>query len=213
MIFSKAAGLNIYPAGHKQGKTVDVLLRSKRDIGEPIPCLDSERESQNHAKRSHFWRRPGDVSREGRKPIFGRLFLTFGPFDHQPLLGWAFRERVISIRYTGPHSSKARRQRLGRPLPPFDPAPGALGEAESELFDRDRYARRRDEGALVVARSQTISSAAVVPCQASTPWYSARYRPHRSTQARGCRYADLCCSRSPRPSVPRREKALRCRPP
>ena len=28
---------------------------------------------------------------------------------------------------------------LGRPLPPFDPAPGALGEAESELLDRNRF--------------------------------------------------------------------------
>jgi hypothetical protein len=43
------------------------------------------------------------------------------------------------MRDTNPHASKARGQTLGRPLPPFDPAPGALGEAESELFDRDRF--------------------------------------------------------------------------
>src|ERR1700694_5473490 len=75
----------------------------------------------------------GDVFRQGRKPIFGRLFLTFGPFDQQPLFGPASRVSAISLCDTTPHASKARRQRLGRPLPPFNSAPGALGEAESEL--------------------------------------------------------------------------------
>ena len=81
----------------------------------------------------------GNVFRQGRKPIFGRLFLPFGPFHQQPLFGPDFRECVISMCDTNPHASKARGQTLGRPLPPFDPAPGALGEVESELFDRDRF--------------------------------------------------------------------------
>ena len=50
----------------------------------------------------------GDVFRQGRKPIFGRFFLTFGPFDQQPLFGPAFRACVISMRDTNPHASKAR---------------------------------------------------------------------------------------------------------
>ena len=45
-----------------------------------------------------------DVFRQGRKPIFGWLFLTFGPFDQQPLFGPAFRECVISMRDTNPHA-------------------------------------------------------------------------------------------------------------
>lgn len=49
-----------------------------------------------------------DVFRQGRKPIFGWLFLTFGPFDQQPLFGPAFRACVISMRGTNPHTSKAR---------------------------------------------------------------------------------------------------------
>jgi hypothetical protein len=35
----------------------------------------------------------GDVFRQGRKPIFGRFFLPFGPLDQQPLFGPAFREK------------------------------------------------------------------------------------------------------------------------
>ena len=42
----------------------------------------------------------------------------------------------------------------------------------------------RDEGASVVGRGPTISSAAADPCRASTPWCVARYQPHKSTRAR-----------------------------
>jgi hypothetical protein len=38
----------------------------------------------------------GDVFRQGRKPIFGRLFLIFGPFDQQPLFGPDFRECCLA---------------------------------------------------------------------------------------------------------------------
>jgi len=126
-----------------------------------------------------------DVSRQGRKPIFGRLFLTFGPFDQQPLFGPAFRACVISMRDTNPHASKARRKRLGRSLPPFNPAPGALGKAESELLDRNRFM-------LVVATKALRSLAAARPflrrqrTGAGRPHRgcAARYQPHRSTRAR-----------------------------
>ena len=68
----------------------------------------------------------GNVFRQGRKPIFGRLFLPSGHSINSHSSG-RISECVISMCDTNPHASKARGQTLGRPLPPFDPAPGALG--------------------------------------------------------------------------------------
>src|SRR6266542_202969 len=80
----------------------------------------------------------GDIFRKRRKPVFGRLVLTFGPLDQQPLFRPAVGEHVVTMRETNAHASQARGYRLGRPLPPRDRAPGVFRKAESELLDRDR---------------------------------------------------------------------------
>ena len=80
----------------------------------------------------------GDVLREGREPVFSRLILALWPLDQQPLFQSALGKLVITMRDPNAHPSKARGQPLGRAFPPLDRAPGALGETESELLDRDR---------------------------------------------------------------------------
>src|SRR6202011_3021978 len=70
--------------------------------------------------------------------VFGRLVLALGPLDQQPLFRSALGELVITMRDPNAHASKPRGQPLGRAFPPFDRAPCALGQFESELLDRDR---------------------------------------------------------------------------
>jgi len=60
------------------------------------------------------------------------------------------------MRGSNPHASKARGQPFGRPLPPLDRAPGAVGQAERKLLDRDGLM-------LVVAANELGSSPAARP--------------------------------------------------
>ena len=64
--------------------------------------------------------------------------LALGPLDQQPFFRSVVGELIITMRDTNPHASKARGQPLGRAFPPFDRAPGALGQATRERLDRDR---------------------------------------------------------------------------
>ena len=68
-----------------------------------------------------------DVFRKGREPVFGRLFLGFGPLDQEPFFRPAVGELVIMMRSPNPHARKALGQPFSRTLPPLDRAPGALG--------------------------------------------------------------------------------------
>ena len=115
---------------HSVGVVVEAAPVSSFEMSEPdllIELLIIALDTPTEFSEVHQFAE-GDVFRQGRKPIFGRLFLTFGPFDQQPLFGPAFRACVISMCDTNPQASKARRQRLGRPLPPFNSAPGTPTE-------------------------------------------------------------------------------------
>src|SRR5659263_637580 len=93
------------------------------------------------------------------------------PLDQQPLLRSALGELVVMMRGTNAHAGKARGQLLGRAFAPRDRAPGALGQIESKLLDRDR-------SMLVVAANELRLSPAPRPLlrrQRSRTW-----RPHRS---------------------------------
>src|SRR4249919_1510280 len=80
----------------------------------------------------------GDAFGKGRKPVFGWLLLSLGPLDQQPLFRSIVGELIITMRDTNPHERKSRGQPLGRAFPPFDRAPGALGQVTRERLDRVR---------------------------------------------------------------------------
>src|SRR5471032_1642403 len=80
----------------------------------------------------------GNIWREGREPVFGRLILALWPLDQQPFLRSALGELVITMRDPNADASKARGQPLGGAFPPLDRAPGALGE--TAWADRERVA-------------------------------------------------------------------------
>src|SRR5665647_3366121 len=64
-----------------------------------------------------------DILGKGREPVFGRLFLAFGPLDQQPFLRSALGELVVMMRGTNAHAGKARGQLLDRAFAPRDRAP------------------------------------------------------------------------------------------
>src|SRR5712671_2250957 len=68
-----------------------------------------------------------DIGWQRRQPILGRLGFTFGPLDQQPLLRQQFRLE-LAVSDPNAHAGKARRQPLGRTLPPPDRVPGILGQ-------------------------------------------------------------------------------------
>src|SRR5271154_7032212 len=98
----------------------------------------------------------GDVLGKGREPVFGRLFLVLGPLDQQPFFRPAVGELIVMMRGTYAHARKTRGQPFSRTLPPPDRAPGALGQAERKLLDRDRLM-------LVVAANELRSPPATRP--------------------------------------------------
>src|SRR5579863_573111 len=80
----------------------------------------------------------GNLFRQCREPVFGRLVLAFGPLDEQPFFRAALAEIVIAM--GSPHAKpcKAREQRLGRAFAPLDGTPGSCGQVQREFLDRDR---------------------------------------------------------------------------
>src|SRR5918994_1407206 len=66
-----------------------------------------------------------DVRRQRREPVFGRLGLARGPLDQQPLLRQQLRDQPV-MPDANAHARKARRQPIGRSLPPPDRAPGTF---------------------------------------------------------------------------------------
>jgi len=73
----------------------------------------------------------GDVFRQCREPVFGRLLLAPGPLDQQPFL---IAQR-IAVGGTHAHAGEARSQSFAGAFTPADGTPGALGQCERELFD------------------------------------------------------------------------------
>src|SRR4030095_12133887 len=149
----------------------------------------------------------GDVSCQRRAPIFGRLVRALGPLDQQPF----FTLPLAAMGGAHAQTRKARRQSLGGGLAPADRAPGALGQAQGEVLDRDgpvlgvpAGARRpaaprpptprgeRGPGAApppggrssAAGHGPTTASAAAAPCRAPTPWCSTKCRRHTSVP--GC---------------------------
>src|ERR1700755_2468599 len=78
-----------------------------------------------------------NVLGQRREPVFGRLLLAFGPLDQQPFFRSALASFEVAPRDTNADASKAGRQMLGRALSPCDRAPGAPGQTEREILDRD----------------------------------------------------------------------------
>src|SRR3954453_8311665 len=79
----------------------------------------------------------GDVRRQRRQEVFGWLFLAFGPLDQQPFLRPHLLAPLVEPRGAHPHPGQAGGQRLRRPSARFDRVPGALGQAERKVFNRD----------------------------------------------------------------------------
>ena len=73
-----------------------------------------------------------------RQPILGRLLLTFGPFDQQPLLRPRFASLEVAVGDTDAQPRKARPERLIRALSPGDWPPCSGWQAERKVFDTDR---------------------------------------------------------------------------
>src|SRR5882672_6820851 len=84
----------------------------------------------------------GNILRQCREPVFGRLLLPFGPFDQQPFFrpGLAAIEVAFGDAYT--HARKARSERHICPLSPGDRAPSVGRQAKGEVLDLDRPMRR-----------------------------------------------------------------------
>ena len=94
--------------------------------------------------------------RKGRKPVFGRLALALRPLDQQPFFRSRLRAPFVAMGRANPQARKARAQRLGRALTPFDRSPRPLRQTERKRLDRDRPM-------LVVAPHQLRSSSATRP--------------------------------------------------
>src|ERR1700681_5121722 len=78
-----------------------------------------------------------DIGRQRRQPVLGRLGFALGPFDQQPFLRYQFRHE-LAMPDPNAHAGKARRQPLGRTLPPSDRAPRMLGQISRQPFGRDQ---------------------------------------------------------------------------
>src|SRR6266852_8387424 len=96
-----------------------------------------------------------DVGWQRRQPILGRLGFALGPLDQQPLLRQQFRHQ-LAMPDPNAHAGKARRQPLGRTLPPPDRAPGMLGQIKRQTFGRDQIG--------------FVATARIVERFASPPW-------------------------------------------
>src|SRR5258707_945455 len=79
----------------------------------------------------------GDVRGKRRQKVFGRLGLVLGPLDQEPFFRARLVAPFVTPRGTHPHPRKARGHGFRRTFSPFDGAPGALGQAERKLFNRD----------------------------------------------------------------------------
>lgn len=79
----------------------------------------------------------GDVVGYGREPVLGRLRLTFGPLDQQPLFVSAGGEIVIAMAGANPNPGEAGGQPVGRALAPPDRPPCLRRQTEREVLRRD----------------------------------------------------------------------------
>ena len=78
-----------------------------------------------------------DCFGQSGQPVFGRLVLTFWPFDQEPFFRSAFSEVIISMRDANSRAGKAPRQPIGRTLSLLDRAPGLLRKTKSKLLDQN----------------------------------------------------------------------------
>src|SRR6266853_3324854 len=83
----------------------------------------------------------GDVLRQGREPIAGRLVLAFRPLDQQPLVRTRRVPSVIIMGGPHPDSGETRAKPTVRALAPADCSPSLFRQAERERLDRDRLVR------------------------------------------------------------------------
>src|SRR5258708_33414434 len=77
----------------------------------------------------------GDVLRQVREPIAGRLALAFRPLDQQPLMRTRRVQSVVIVGGTHPHPGKARAKPVVGAFAPADRAPSLLRQAERQLLD------------------------------------------------------------------------------
>src|SRR5215210_1754767 len=70
----------------------------------------------------------GDLFRQGREPVLGRVLLAHGPLDQAPLLRPHSRTPVVAVSRPHSHSRKARRQRSLGALAPGDHMPSPVGQ-------------------------------------------------------------------------------------
>src|SRR5438045_1284407 len=80
----------------------------------------------------------GDLPRQRRKPILGRLGFSLRPLDQQPLFGARLGQQGIAMCRSHPLPRKARTEPVCGALAPRDGLPRFCRQAESERLDRDR---------------------------------------------------------------------------
>src|SRR3954467_15856941 len=76
--------------------------------------------------------------RQVGQPVLGWLLSARGPLDQQPLLRPGLRALGVAVRRTHPQGSEAGGELGLAAVPPSDPAPGPLGQAEGQVFDGNR---------------------------------------------------------------------------
>src|SRR5215204_2344387 len=77
-----------------------------------------------------------DIGWQRRQPILGRLGFARGPLDQQPFLRDRFRFE-LGMSDPDTHAGEARRQPLGRALPPPDRVPSLFGQIARQALGRD----------------------------------------------------------------------------
>src|SRR5437899_8818792 len=83
-----------------------------------------------------------NVAGQARKPVLGRLFLAFGPFDEQPFFRPGLTAIEVAPGDANTQAGKARSERRIGALAPGDRSPRLGRQAEGQLFELDRPMRR-----------------------------------------------------------------------
>ena len=100
-------------------------------------------------------RRDGRVRRQGRKPIFGRLAFTFGPFDEKPFFGMGRRTPIVAMGRSNSNSSETGGEIFVRAFAPCDLMPSIFGERHRQLFGRHGFSKEGYAGRIEVVAGPT----------------------------------------------------------
>ncbi len=68
-----------------------------------------------------------DIGWQRGKPVFGRCFVTLGPFHHEPLFGARLAAFDVTMGGPYPNSGETSAQRCIAAFAPSDSLPGLLG--------------------------------------------------------------------------------------